>query len=623
MRLSRVSLDVGSAASVTHKQRGSSVKPLCQILLAAASAVALLAQRGGGGGGGNNPPIASLKTVAPPSVTGVERFVKDQGALVVLGKAFFWDMQAGSDGQTACASCHFHAGADHRLQNQLSGAAATVNRTLRAQDFPFHKLSNTGNNNSGVVSDVRQVAGSMGVVERSFVDIEPGQAFDLSRAVANGSAFQANGVYARQVTGRNSPSVINAVYNVRNFWDGRASNIFTGATPFGASDTAPNAWQYRDGGWQAETVRLENASLASQAVGPALNSVEMSWAGRDWAKLGRKLLSLAPLARQKVAADDSVLGELASADGNGLAPAWSYAALIRLAFREEYWNSPDFAGHVERNFAVFWGLAIQAYETTLVANDSRVDQFLEGRQAALTQLEQQGLQEFRGGGSQCANCHNGAELSAAGFTNFRRLNGVINNAGNAGFFRLGVTPLAEDIGLGGQDGFGLPLLDRGNPGAANGAFKAPGLRNVEFTGPYFHNGGQATLEQVLEFYGRNGDFPAGGNLGPGIGNIRLSAAERNSIVAFLKALTDDRVRFQQAPFDHPSLCVPNGHAEWAPGQLALDGAQSGLVALDKWALVPEVGRQGAGVPLQTFEELLAGIGGDGSRANTMTRSCVP
>ena len=91
----------------------------------------------------------------------------------------------------------------------------------------------------------------------------------------------------------------------------------------------------------------------------------------------------------------------------------------------------------------------------------------------------------------------------------------------------------------------------------------------------------------------------------------------------MKALTDDRVRFQRAPFDHPSLCVPNGHAQTILGELLLDPLQNGLVALDTWALVPEAGQNGLGVPLQTFEELLAGIGNDGTRANTMTQPCVP
>jgi hypothetical protein len=95
-----------------------------------------------------------------------------------------------------------------------------------------------------------------------------------------------------------------------------------------------------------------------------------------------------------------------------------------------------------------------------------------------------------------------------------------------------------------------------------------------------------------------------------------------AIVAFLKALSDDRVRFQRAPFDHPFLCVPNGHVATG-GEFAIDASQSGSVAADKWALVPEVGRAGGSVPLQTFEELLNGIGSDGTRANTMTVACRP
>src|SRR5262249_25692769 len=40
-----------------------------------------------------------------------------------------------------------------------------------------------------------------------------------------------------------------------------------------------------------------------------------------------------------------------------------------------------------------------------------------------------------------------------------------------------------------------------------GNFKAPQLREVELTGPYFHNGGKLTLRQVVDFYVRGGDFP--------------------------------------------------------------------------------------------------------------------
>jgi len=113
-------------------------------------------------------------------------------------------------------------------------------------------------------------------------------------------------------------------------------------------------------------------------------------------------------------------------------------------------------------------------------------------------------------------------------------------------------------------------------------------------------------------------------LGQGIGNIRLNQNDRTQIVAFLKALSDDRVRFQRAPFDHPSLCVPDGHVQLSTtGQFELDPFQIGVIALDKWSLVPEVGKEGSAAPLQTFDELLNGIGNDGTRANTMNTPCKP
>jgi cytochrome c peroxidase len=286
----------------------------------------------------------------------------------------------------------------------------------------------------------------------------------------------------------------------------------------------------------------------------------------------------------------------------------------------------------ELNFALFWGLAVQAYESTLVSADSRFDRFAEGAEA-LTPMEQQGLRIFQGTG-RCDTCHRGAEFTTASFTELERQGPVRTIGGrngavtDNGFFRIGVRPIMEDVGLGGEDAFGRLLavaaaLRPGSPLAAGGAFKTPGLRNVELTGPYFHNGGQGTLEQVVEFYTRGGDFPGDGNLGPGIGRRPLSPEDRQAVVAFLKALTDDRVRYERAPFDHPELCVPVGHEEIRPDVLLLDGSDTrfSLSAAERWALIPAVGREGNPVPLQTFEELLQGIGADGTRAHTLTDPC--
>lgn len=595
--------------------------------------IGVTAQRGGPGGpggapGGGNNPIATLKGVAVPQPD-LSQYVADRQLLVALGKALFWDQQVGSDGRTACASCHFHAGADHRLTNQIAGvttATGTVrtNTTLTAADFPFHAFSDPNTNQSAVIRDRRAVVGSAGVVLKRFAGLADGSAESAAEAPA--SAFTLGGLNVRQVTSRNAPTVINAVYNFRNFWDGRASNIFNASTPFGAADARANVLVNGAAGLNPASIRIDRSSLASQAVGPPLNGLEMSYDGRAWADLGRKMLALTPLGRQTVSRNDSVLGPLASAAGTGLRSDATYAELIKASFQPAYWNSravvdangrvivadgePGRSGEFNQmayNFGLFFGIAVQAYEATLISDDTPVDRFLAGDTAALSGAQQQGLNEFRNGGSQCTQCHMGPELTAAGITS--AANGNPADPRAVGFFRTAVSAIEDDPGAAGVTALGTPIFPGAPGGRGNGAFKASSLRNVELTGPYFHTGGAATLEQVLEFYARNGDVPAGGNLSNGFGNINLNAQDRARLLDFLKALTDDRVKFERAPFDHPSLCVPVGYQGAADAEL--------------FALVPSVGTNGNAVPLQTFAEQLAGIGRDGSRAHTLQQSCVP
>jgi hypothetical protein len=119
---------------------------------------------------------------------------------------------------------------------------------------------------------------------------------------------------------------------------------------------------------------------------------------------------------------------------------------------------------------------------------------------------------------------------------------------------------------------------------------------VEFTGPYFHNGGQATLRQVVDFYNRGGDFPTqftNSQIGP----IGLTDAEKNALVAFLLALSDDRVRFSRAPFDHPSICVPNGDQGDRFSVTPVPGTFRSQTTLN---CVAANGAAGASTPLTTF-----------------------
>ncbi|MDX1980753.1 MAG: cytochrome c peroxidase [Bryobacteraceae bacterium] len=559
--------------------------------------------------------MRSLKSVAIPEPPQSPDYVRDRAALVALGKALFWDMQAGSDGRTACATCHFHAGADHRQRNQVTdpNQPFPVNLLLDPVIFPFRWLSDPSNRGSEVLRDTSIRAGSAGLFRRRFKDIVPGQAAEIGEEVLDRPEFSAGGLHVRRITTRNSPSVINAVFHVRNFWDGRASRTFNGFTPSGSAADAPGVLVVRDGRLAREAVRLDNSSLASQAVGPAMDALEMSYEGRTWPKLGKKMLSLPPLALQKVAADDSVLGPMARAGGRGLQDAFTYLGLIQAAFHPSYWESAQLvnaagetapAGGVEftqaeYNFSLFWGMALQAYQSTLVSSDTRFDRLMEGEAGALTAEEDEGRRFFQANG-RCTNCHGGAEFTAASFTALTQ--GGRGGNGNRAFQRTGVRPVAEDIGTG------------------NGAFKSSALRNVELTGPYFHNGGQATLEQVVEFYSRGGDFaPNNNNIRP----FNANSTQRAALVAFMKALTDDRVRFERAPFDHPELCVPDGHPEAGAGVLSPGGSPAfPRAAAERWVAIPAVGAGGNQAPLQTFEELLAGIGATGGRAHHMQEACT-
>ncbi len=114
---------------------------------------------------------------------------------------------------------------------------------------------------------------------------------------------------------------------------------------------------------------LINSSLASQAVGPPGSNFEMTCDGKPFKTMAKKMLRLVPLGLQEVHPNDSALGSLSAYPHKGLRT--DYRTLIRDAFHEEYWMSPrhdeDGYTQIEQNFSLFWGLAIQMYESTLVS----------------------------------------------------------------------------------------------------------------------------------------------------------------------------------------------------------------------------------------------------------------
>jgi len=607
------------------------------------------------GGGGNNRKLNSLKTVPVPGPTAAELndLVRDRAAAIALGKAFFWEMQFGSDGFTACATCHFNAGADSRTMNQADpglrrvdgngnpSADSTIfhpafgpNHQLSVSDFPLHKLADPSRANSAVLADNNNIVGSQGVLRNNFNDVILGlgpedetSVDDPVWSITDPSGAPLN---VRRSTPRNAPPVINAVFNYRNFWDGRAQNTFNGVNPFGKAD--PNALLLQTDASSQDivhdvTLRLSNSGLASQAVGPPGSDVEMSATGRPFVKMGKKMLSLTPLVLQQVSPNDSVLGSLSADPFTGLNT--DYVSMIQAAFQPKWWNSDvivdkdsnfihlgrpvntDEYSQMEYNFSMFWGVAIQMYESTLVSDSSRFDQFMEGNRGALSALEQRGLDRFQGKGG-CANCHNGGEFTDATVSSVASRGVVERLPGgrwhDVGFHNIGVRPVDDDMGIAASDPSGLASLSAaqlasmgqlsgtsvpaGAPVAVRGAVKTPSLRNIELTGPYFLNGGQATLDQVVDFYSRGGDFPSA-DVDPNLQRAGFSADDKAAVIAFLKSLTDERVRSQSAPFDHPSLIVPNG-------MVITDGALN-----EQTITIPATGA-GGGSPLQKFCEGLAG-----------------
>jgi hypothetical protein len=271
-----------------------------------------------------------LEQVSVPLPSELDAYVRDKSAAIRLGKAFFWDMQAGSDGKTACATCHWHAGADIRTVNALnpgapgstfghqtsSGPELTAaalsnfrgpNHKMQSSDYPFHRLHDPtlpGDDpdsidpQNPVTHDTMEVTASQGVIARKFGWIVEGSAED-SGSYAHDSLFHLGSSNLRQVTGRNAPTSINAVFFDRSFWDGRANHYFNGVNPFGDLDPSARVLKASaTGDFQEVHIRLNNAALASQAVGPPNSDVEMAWNGHHFAELGRKLLSLRPLAEQ-------------------------------------------------------------------------------------------------------------------------------------------------------------------------------------------------------------------------------------------------------------------------------------------------------------------------------------
>ncbi len=617
--------------------------------------------------------FAPMWTLPTPLPGNISEFVQDNTKAIQLGKALFWDMQVGSDGLTACATCHYSGGSDTRDRGQGHPGALGLfqnlapNKQLTHDDFPLRKLSDPDVATSAVLRDSTEVVGSQGIHKVTFDGVALGLdgADDEDDCTGEPDFLNhVNGVNVRQTTGRNAPSALNAIHYVDAFWDGRARSDFNGNDPHGQGN--PDAVVQKitlDGSICACGITMDRAALASQSVGPPLSGVEMSGSGRQFCDLGKKVCNLMPLAGQMVATDDSVLGGLAmSGIDGGPGLSTSYVELIEAAFRPAYWASegifneageligtgtpsgPDEFAQMEANFSLFWGLSVMLYESTLVSDQTRFDEWLAGNENALSPEEENGMDAFYSGGTKCAECHTGPLLSSATWGELNSDEGggagpvveVDTNGqsgiGDKGFFNIGLRPNSEDGGranvgamtwtnswLSGNSaalpsGLIDPELEIG-PDKNVGAFKTPGLRCVELNGPYFHNGSAATLLQVIQFYTRGGDF---GHLNPDsvstyidpIGKLRNKLPRQMAMVAFLKSLTDERVRWERAPFDHPELSLPNGAV--GSSLIVETDDQDPTESADNMFTLPAVGATGRTAEMGPVKGFLNGDDGSGA-----------
>jgi cytochrome c peroxidase len=152
--------------------------------------------------------------------------------------------------------------------------------------------------------------------------------------------------------------------------------------------------------------------------------------------------------------------------------------------------------------------ALASFVRALVSADSAYDRHLRGDDTAFDEAARRGEQVFLGERGGCFHCHPVGTLTNEGLFN----NGTY--AGGADTGRQLITGRSGDIGK----------------------FKVPGLRNVEVTAPYMHNGSVATLEAVIDQYDRGGNGDP--TTDPQIMPLSLTAGEKADLLAFLRSLTD-------------------------------------------------------------------------------------
>ncbi len=293
-----------------------------------------------------------------------------------------------------------------------------------------------------------------------------------------------------------------SLYGLREQVTGRKSN-----SHINAAYSPTLFWDGRAGGVFRDPLTnavIINAggALESQAVEPPVSSAEMAHGGRNWQMVADNITASKPLA-------------LASNIPNAL-QTWIGGRNYPELFQEAFGTPEVTPARI--------AMALAAYQRTLFSDQTPLDLADAGIQP-LPIAQARGRNVFLN--NLCTGCHTGSLLTDNTFRN------------------IGVRPVVEDRGR---------FLVTGSNNDL-GEFRVPALRNVGLRSSFMHNGRFATLEEVVEFYNRGGDFPNEPNFASQFIQPRnLTTQQKADLVAFLRnALTDARVRDELPPFDRPRL----------------------------------------------------------------------
>jgi len=209
------------------------------------------------------------------------------------------------------------------------------------------------------------------------------------------------------------------------------------------------------------------------------------------------------------------------------------APLYQTLFHDAYPGEPD--PITVANVAK----ALGAFQRTLISHDSPYDRFVYGGdESALTASARRGAELFFSERLECFHCHGGFN-----FTDAVEHGGAVST--DVAFHNTGLYDLD---GRGAYPADNQGLLEITGDRRDMGRFRAPTLRNIELTGPYFHDGSAATLEDALAHYEAGGrTLEDGPNAGVGsesplrsifVNGFTPTEAERADVLAFLHSLTD-------------------------------------------------------------------------------------